>query len=59
MTFEIEIDDDALARWPGDRTPPPNDTDDWLVRDLIVALEAELAEPVDGEEIDVTPGTPL
>lgn len=41
-TIAFEIDDELFAEHDGDRTPPPNDVNDWDFRDLFRAQEQGL-----------------
>lgn len=42
--IEFEIDDEMMANHDGDHKTPPNEVDDWNLRDLFDAYDQELLD---------------
>lgn len=44
FTLDLFVDDEALADHDGDHRSPPNEIEDWDVRDIYEAMGMEIVE---------------
>lgn len=48
FTLRLHVDEEALAAHDGEKTPPPNDVEDWDASDLLAAERLEIVSFSDG-----------